>query len=183
MSLLARSAGAFAFRRMSIDSRARSGATGAARHDPSWCASGAGAGSAATEPRSRAATGLGASGAVALRVPAGTERQRSGGPRRGWRSEHVWDNGHTSGGVPIPPLTDLPSWQAERAASLRAEARGIPARRVETAQRARQGSPVAKRRAQPFPCMLHRPSRPRRRTEATPLMPRRCCRCPRRTMR
>ena len=30
-----------------------------------------------------------------------------------------------------------------------AEARGIPARRVETAQRARQGSPVAKRRAQP----------------------------------
>ena len=29
-----------------------------------------------------------------------------------------------------------------------AEARGIPARRVETAQRARQGSPVAKRRAQ-----------------------------------
>ena len=31
----------------------------------------------------------------------------------------------------------------------RTEARGIPARRVETAQRARQGSPVAKRRAQP----------------------------------
>ena len=30
----------------------------------------------------------------------------------------------------------------------RAEARGIPARRAETAQRARQGSPVAKRRAQ-----------------------------------
>ena len=30
----------------------------------------------------------------------------------------------------------------------RPEARGIPARRVETAQRARQGSPVAKRRAQ-----------------------------------
>ena len=36
-----------------------------------------------------------------------------------------------------------------------AEARGIPARRGETAQRARQGSPVAKRRAQPHR-MAHR---------------------------
>ena len=44
-----------------------------------------------------------------------------------------------------------------------AEARGIPARRGETAQRARQGSPVAKRRAQPHR-MAHRTGiRPRHR--------------------
>ena len=39
----------------------------------------------------------------------------------------------------------------------RPEARGIPARRDETAQRARQGSPVAKRRAQPLLCETSRP--------------------------
>ena len=80
-------------------------------NDPSVCASGAGAGSEATEPRSRAPSGLGAP------APFHSESrpERSGGPRRGWRTEHVWDNGPTSGGVLPPPCRC--SWQAERAGS------------------------------------------------------------------
>ena len=80
------------------------------------CASGAGAGSEATEPRSRAPPGLGAQRRF-IPSPGRSGAKRSGGPRRGWRTEHVWDNGHTSGGVPLSPLTNLLSWQAERAAS------------------------------------------------------------------
>ena len=105
----------------------------------------------AAEPRSRASLGLGASAPLPCesrpeRSVSGVEDPAIGGVgavstcgTMGIRREEC----------SIPPLPDLPCWQAERAASLRAEARGIPARRGETAQRARQGSPVAKRRAQP----------------------------------
>ena len=60
---------------------------------PAVCASGAGAGSEATEPRSRAPPGLGAQRRF-IPSPGRNGAQRSGGPRRrrGWRTEHVWDN-------------------------------------------------------------------------------------------
>ena len=52
------------------------------------CASGAGAGSGATEPRSRIAPALAAQRRGIARYRRNGAK-RSGGPRRGWRSENV----------------------------------------------------------------------------------------------
>ncbi len=117
-------AGAFVSRRWPIDSRVRRGATGAAGHGPSVCASGAGAGSEATEPRSRAPMGLGAPAPL----PCESRPERSGGPAlAGWRTEHVWDNGPTSGGVPnSPPQAAKPLRVRGRERRLRERRSGGP---------------------------------------------------------
>ena len=94
----------------------------------------------------------GAPGRQAEALPA------AGAAGQGERGEHCDEHGaqrrreeHTAVERPMPSMmtTTVADRQRRRAQRPKgAEARGIPARRAETAQRARQGSPVAKRRAQ-----------------------------------
>ncbi len=110
-----------------------------------------------------AVTGDARSAAAASRGDARSRRSRPGrakrGLRRAWRAAPArGDHGGSADDAVEPCRDGAGSATAVSAASRRgkrsaqrpkgAEARGIPARRAETAQRARQGSPVAKRRAQ-----------------------------------
>ena len=88
MHLAVMASGALPPRCLTFLSRARSGATGAARFALAVLASGAGAGSAATEPRSPTPSALGAV-RRSLASHGRNGAQRSGGPQRGWRSENV----------------------------------------------------------------------------------------------
>ena len=91
-----------------------------------------------------AGTGDARSATARSRGAARSRRSRSGRARRGLRraGRAAPSRGGRGGERSEPPGKR----SAQRPKG--AEARGIPARRVETAQRARQGSPVAKRRAQ-----------------------------------
>ena len=103
-------------------------------------------------PTSRSAT-FTARPRASLARPEGAERPED---PQGCCAEHVWDDGTSRRGgsfslIPRCAVCFLGKQRAQGAQ--RPEARGIPARRVETAQRARQGSPVAKRRAQSLCCI------------------------------
>ena len=105
------------------------------------------------------------------RARRGRRRARRAAPSRGVNGGPA-DDAVEHGNERVVPATAV-SAASRRASGARSErqrteARGIPARRGETAQRARQGSPVAKRRAQthrtvPHTGQRHRHHRPHHR--------------------